>query len=492
MEVTVKSVKAADLKCDAAVFCVFDDKKMSKILEDFDHHSMISALLRTKEFKGDFKDIDHIHLHQNIKKLILISLGKKVDFNANKLREIAVAATRYAKGMKLTSFHFIYEGYDKITDEEAGQVLAEGFILGEYKFDKYLAKKPDDTELSNVIINVLQGSQKSVENGAKTAEIVTDHMIFVKDLINEPPSRKGPEVIAERAIALCKKNKVKINVWDKKKIEKEGMEGVIGVNAGSVKEPRFLVVEYNNAPGNPIVLIGKGIVFDSGGLQLKPWNYMLDMKDDMSGAATVVGAINLMAALNMKVNVVGLAPVTENLTGGNAYKPGDVLKTYNGKTIEIGHTDAEGRVVLADALGYSRNFKPKAIIDMATLTGAIVVALGYEFAGLFSNDDKLRRALLEAGKHTDEQLWHMPLIPKHTEMIKGKLGDVKNVGSTEGAASSSTAAAFLQEFVPEKTPWAHLDIAATAFIKEPNGVSGEGATGYGIRLLVEFMKRYCN
>ena len=297
-----------------------------------------------------------------------------------------------------------------------------------------------------------------------------------------------PTKLAEAALGL-KKFGVKVTVYDKKGIEKLGLQALLAVNRGSAEEPRFIVMEYRKGSGAPIALVGKGITFDSGGLNLKPGNFMLGMKDDMGGAGVVIGTIKAIAELGLKTNVVGVISSTENMTGGRAYKPGDVVKAYNGVTMEIGNIDAEGRVVLSDALAYAeKHFKPKYMVDVATLTGACLVALGYAAAGVFSKDPALANRLKDAGEATGERLWELPMWDDYKDYIRSEIADVLNMPGNKGyEAGAICGAMFLQNFV-EKTPWAHIDLSP-AWSIEKKHYWQKGGTGFGVRLLVEFLKR---
>ncbi len=305
--------------------------------------------------------------------------------------------------------------------------------------------------------------------------------------MNEPGSSLTPTKLAEHALEL-KKLGVKVTVYDKKGIDKLGLHALLAVNRGSGQEPRFITLEYSKGKGQPIALVGKGITFDSGGLDLKPANFMGDMKNDMAGAAAVIGTSKAMAELNLPLNVVGVIASTENMPGCNAYKPGDVITGYTGRTMEIGNTDAEGRVILSDALSYAEmNFKPRYLIDLATLTGACVIALGYAAAGVMSRDEALVNKLKLAGEAAGERVWELPMWDEYKESVKSDIADVLNIPGGKGYEGGAIAGAwFLQHFI-EKTPWAHIDIAGPAWSIERKHYWDKGGTGFGVRLLVEFL-----
>ena len=307
---------------------------------------------------------------------------------------------------------------------------------------------------------------------------------FARDLVSEPGNVLHPDEYAKR-INQLKKDGLKINIFDEKKLKKLGMHSLLGVGMGSIRGSYLVTMEWNGLKNNskPIAFVGKGVTFDTGGYSLKPAKFMEDMTYDMAGSAAVVGLMKTLALRKAKVNAVGVVGLVENMVSGTAQRPGDIVKSYSGKTIEILNTDAEGRLVLADALTYTeKKFKPKFIVDLATLTGAIIVCLGSEYAGLFSNNDNLSKQIIKAGEKVEEKLWRMPLHKNYDKLINSKNADMQNINYV-GGAGSTTAAQFLQRFIINKTPWAHLDIAGMAFSKYGGSLNSGGATGFGVRLL---------
>ena len=307
---------------------------------------------------------------------------------------------------------------------------------------------------------------------------------FTKDLVSEPGNILHPDEYVKRLLKL-KKIGLKVSVYNKKKLKQLGMNALLGVGQGSIRGSYLVVLEWNGkkSKSKPLAFVGKGVCFDTGGISLKPAKFMEDMTYDMAGSAVVVGLMKSLALRKAKINAVGVVGLVENMPGGNAQRPGDIVKSYSGKTVEILNTDAEGRLVLADALTYTeKKFKPKFIIDLATLTGAIIVSLGSEYAGLFSNDDKLSKQLYDAGINVEEKVWRMPLHKNYDKLINSKNADMQNI-NYQGGAGSTTAAQFLQRFILNKTPWAHLDIAGMAFSKYNGALNSWGATGFGVRLL---------
>jgi len=312
---------------------------------------------------------------------------------------------------------------------------------------------------------------------------------FTRDLVSEPGNILHPDEYAKR-ISSLKKLGLKINIYNKKKLKKLGMNALLGVGQGSIRGSYLVTIEWNGVAKNskPVAFVGKGVCFDTGGYSLKPAKFMEDMTYDMAGSAAVVGLMKNLAIRKAKVNAVGVVGIVENMISGNAQRPGDIVKSYSGQTIEVLNTDAEGRLVLADALSYTeKKYKPKFIVDLATLTGAIIVSLGSEYAGLFSNDDKLSKQLVEAGKKVEEKLWRMPLHKNFDKLLDSKNADMQNINYV-GGAGSITAAQFLQRFITIKTPWAHLDIAGMAFSKYGGALNSGGATGYGVRLLNQLIE----
>ena len=358
--------------------------------------------------------------------------------------------------------------------------FVHGLKLKSYQFNKYKSKK----NVNLISINVFANKNKLSLKEQLRFKALEEGSFFARDLVSEPGNVLHPDEYAKRINSL-KKFGLKINIYDEKKLKKLGMNALLGVGQGSIRGSYLVTMEWNGLKNNsnPLAFVGKGVCFDTGGYSLKPAKFMEDMTYDMAGSATVVGLMKNLAIRKAKINAVGVVGLVENMVSGNAQRPGDIVKSYSGKTIEILNTDAEGRLVLADALTFTeKKFKPKFIVDLATLTGAIIVSLGSEYAGLFSNDDKLAKQLLEAGNKVEEKLWRMPLHKNFDKLINSKNADMQNINYV-GGAGSTTAAQFLQRFILNKTPWAHLDIAGMAFSKYGGALNSGGATSYGVRLL---------
>jgi leucyl aminopeptidase len=375
------------------------------------------------------------------------------------------------------------------TFEQLVNAAVTGVLLGMYQFTKHKTVGKDAIHVIDTCIFLTTPSKlNTVTTLVTTAEAIVQGVVFTRDLVNEPPSTMTPSYLSAAAEKLAKTHKqIHCDVLGKAQMEKLGMGGLLGIARGSDEEPKFIKLSYKGGGNKTIALIGKGITFDSGGLSIKPAQSMETMKMDMAGAAAVLGVFSILPKLGLKVNVVGLISATENMLGPNAVKPGDIVTAMNGKTIEVLNTDAEGRVVLADALSYAvSQVKPDVMIDLATLTGACVVALGEDVAGLFASDKRLADDLLNAAEGTGEALWQLPLADEYREMIKSKIADVKNIGGGRWGGAI-TAALFLQEFTDASIPWAHMDIAGPAFAERETPLASHGATGYGVRTLISYL-----
>lgn len=376
---------------------------------------------------------------------------------------------------------------DRETEPVVGAV-AEGALLNAYRFTRYRSNDVHSGRLRRLVL----GRTASGRNGAlarvlRRAGTTASAVCLARDLVNEPPSTATASYLSEQAAAHCRGEGLKVDVWGRRRIEQLKMAGLLAVNQGSREEPRFIRMRYRpkGTPRKKVVLIGKGITFDSGGLSLKSARSMETMKLDMAGAAAVIGVMSVLPELAPNAEVVGMVPATDNLPDGGAQKPGDVIRYPNGKTVEVVNTDAEGRLILADALVLAAREKPDCMIDLATLTGACIVALGNELAGLFSNDEELADRLAACGRDAGESLWRLPLAAEYREDIKSHVADIKNVGG--GSAGAVTAALFLQEFVGE-VPWAHLDIAGPAFAAKERPTCPKGGTGFGVRTLLNLLR----
>ncbi len=416
----------------------------------------------------------------SIQKIVLI----KIKNNQNSLENEKKGASFYSfiKSNSIFDSSFFDQNIKELSlkNKYFLDQFMHGLELKSYEFNKYKTKKKKDT----FNISILSKGNFLNFNKTKRFKALVDGVNFTKDLVSEPGNVLHPDEYAKRLKQLNKYG-LKITVYDKKKLKKMGMNALLGVGQGSIRGSYLVTMQWNGGKSRdkPLAFVGKGVCFDTGGISLKPAKFMEDMTYDMAGSAVVVGLMKNLAMRKAKINAIGVVGLVENMPGGNAQRPGDIVKSYSGKTIEVLNTDAEGRLVLADALTFTeRKFKPKFIIDLATLTGAIIVSLGSEYAGLFSNDDKLSTQLFNSGKKVEEKVWRMPLHKNYDKLMNSKNADMQNINYV-GGAGSTTAAQFLQRFIINKTPWAHLDIAGMAFSKYGGALNSEGATGFGVRLL---------
>ena len=397
------------------------------------------------------------------------------------LRKSLKESLRHAKGRVLIA---LGEG----ADGASFRALLPQILLSDYSFDRYKSRERRPASRSATVVPSGDGVPSSAYRAlALEARVVSDAVAWARDLGNAPANDLGPADFAREVQDMARGRKLSLRSLGKREIEREKMGGLLGVNAGSARPPVLLIGEYRPPRASKTVaLVGKGVMFDSGGISLKPAASMGEMKYDMMGAATVFACLRAACDLALPVRVVALAPLTENLPSGTATRPGDILRMRNGKTVEVDNTDAEGRLILGDALSYAEKFRPDLMIDFATLTGAVIVALGHECAGLMTADERLARDLIAAGERTGEPLWRLPLWDQYREYLKSDWADMKNSAGRNGG--TVTAAAFLKEFVPDGTPWAHIDFAGTAHLEKEHGGYDPGATGFGIALTIEFLK----
>ena len=416
-------------------------------------------------------------------RLLLVGLGDRDSFTPDKLRRTAATVARRARTLKAREVAFVLSTPEGSDTRGAARAAAEGAVLGLYRFEKYKTKNKKDEDPESFDLVIGGSEDEAASAGAEVGAKVASGSVLARDLANEPSNTATPAYLADRAREIGDRYGMTVTVLDRAGIEAENLTGLATVGRSASNEPRFLVLEHRKGGGEPVVIVGKAVTFDSGGISIKPTTGMEDMKFDMGGGAAVLGTMEAVGALDLPLDVVAIVPATENLPGGDAFKPGDVLTMANGKTVEILTTDAEGRLILADALVYARRYEPAAVVDCATLTGACVVALGAHASGLMGNDEDLVAEVQRAGERTGERAWPLPLFEEYTEQIEGDTADIKNSGGRGGGAL--TAGAFLKEFAD--FPWAHLDIAGTAYGKKPNAYTTKGATGAPARLLIEFL-----
>ncbi|MGB7078679.1 MAG: leucyl aminopeptidase [Xanthobacteraceae bacterium] len=423
----------------------------------------------------------------NLPRLLVVGIGKESDLKPRDIVKLGGIAMGRVPAVAASATIFAEFGSGALKGDQAAD-LALGARLRAYTFDLYKTKRKDGEERPNKVeVNFACANPASARKAWAAQEAIADGVLLARDLVNEPANVLYPAEFARRASALTKLG-VNVEVLDVAAMKKLGMGALLGVGQGSAHDSKLVVMRWNGAKrgAEPVAFIGKGVCFDTGGISIKPAQGMEDMKGDMAGAACVVGLMRALAMRKAKVNVVGAIGLVENMPDGKAQRPGDIVKTMSGQTIEIINTDAEGRLVLADVLHYvNKRFKPKFMVNLATLTGAIIVALGHEYAGMFCNDDKLAERLSKAGDATGERVWRMPLGPEYDKMIDSKFADMKNTGGRWGGAI--TAAQLLQRFVG-KTPWAHLDIAGTGMDSPQSDINRSWASGWGVRLLDQLVE----
>ena len=472
--------------------------------DEIEYSLLVVGLHRTKKFTNTVKLIDDVSsglLSEAIKigdvkgkrgeshlfyvkgrRVLLLGLGNEEKFDSKAMRMVAGRAMAFARDKKF--YKIVVECFsDK---SETYQAFGEGIVLGSYQYLEHKTNKESSSQ--PLMVTILGCSHPDLINeGVHIGSAVC----FARDLGNGPGNISTPSKLAESAEQIANEGDMTIKVFDREDFTIMGMGGIAGVARGTDEPPKFIVLEYmKGGDEKPKILVGKGLTFDSGGISIKPATKMDEMKFDMCGSAVVLGVFKALATTKPDLNVVGIIPATENLNGSKAYKPGDILKAYNGKTIEVLNTDAEGRLILADGLSYaSKHYNPEYILDFATLTGAVIVALGHEATGIMGTDDNLIKKIIKASKKTNEKVWELPLWPEYCEQIKSQIADVKNMGAPMQAGTIA-AGAFLKEFVSKDIPWVHFDIAGTAWGSKPNSINPKGsASGWGIRLVLEMLKQ---
>lgn len=451
-------------------------------------NALITTCWNEKEFKANHGELLTLHPQGQLaaKRVIVVGLGSQRTITAQTIRRASAIAIRHLQG---SGAHHVTLALDWSSLDSAQLIEAEveGALLGAYTFTNYQQRNEQRKGIESLSIYVEGDAQTVFEQAIEKGRILAETTNFARDLVNEPPNVLTPEELASRAVTMARQVGLEYEVFELEKIRELRMGGLLAVGQGSAQTPRFIVLRYHGAPQaaeKGIALIGKGITFDTGGISIKPQDGMDAMKSDMAGAATVLAAIQAVALLKLPVNATAIVPTAENMVSGTAYRPGDILRLMNGKTIEIVNTDAEGRLILADALSYAvaEGFSP--VIDLATLTGGIVIALGKTMTGLFSNDEELAQQILDAARNAGEKFWQMPLDEEYSEQIKSDVADVKQTGGR--MASSVTAAKMLENFV-SNTKWAHLDIAGTSYFDSKKPYQEKGGTGVGVRTLVELL-----
>ncbi len=490
---SIKILTSNPSKKKTEMLCGFVLEKSEKILGLNNINTKIVSSIKQslKDMNGEFGKIAVVPTNNKIpaKRILLAGIGKKEKINNDTIRFVSGKIAQKASELKLKEFLVISPPTSLMEPISAASQIIEGCKMSLYKFEKFKSKK----ESLDTNISIFAPKSNKISKAIKNSEIVSEGVIFTKSIANLPPNECNPTTLATLAKSIAKKNKMKCVIFSNNELKKNGFGGIIAVGQGSKNEPKLIILEHHGrAPKEkPIVLVGKAVTFDTGGISLKPGEKMDEMKFDKCGGCTVLGIMKVISELKLPINVVGIIPSVENMPGGDSYRPGDIIKLYSGKTAEILNTDAEGRLILADAIAFGeKNYSPRAIIDFATLTGACIVALGTNVAAIISNNETLKQKIIESSKRTTEEVWELPLNEDYMDMIKSDVADMKNIGIGR-AAGTITAAAFLRNAI-EDTPWAHIDIAGVAWTQiatKSKPYNPKGATGFGVRLILDYLQK---
>ncbi|MFO7765969.1 MAG: leucyl aminopeptidase [Pelovirga sp.] len=495
MKILIKKTTRASLKTPCLILFATEGRNSPLLLDQLDERiaNLVSAARRNKEFRGQLAETLFIHNSEasGPTRILLTGLGKPTEVTLDRLRQAAAAAAALLKKKNITRAAVGEEDHPvrKTTPAQQAQAISEGLLLADYRYNRYRNNDQDSARPLEQI-TLLGADTKAVamlRQGAAAAEAICAGVHLARDLVNAPGNLKSPEFLAMQAVAMAERHQIKAHLLDQTRMQHLGFGALLGVAQGSARPPYLIVLEYQGDPTGaaPLALVGKGITFDTGGISLKPADKMDEMKMDMGGAAAVIGTMLAAARLKLPLNLVAVVPAVENMPSGTAIRPGDILTSLSGKTIEVLNTDAEGRLILADALTYVARYQPRAVIDLATLTGACIIALGNQAAAILGNNDSLIDKLLKAGQHSGERLWQLPLWKEYASQIKSDFADIKNTGGRP--AGTITAAAFLQKFADQYN-WAHLDIAGMAWEDKGKADTPRGGTGFGVRLLIEYLR----
>jgi leucyl aminopeptidase len=487
MQISVRSGDALQHASELTVLLWFDGEGLP---------DSVAGLLEVADFGAKPNQTSLVYSRGAVpaKRLLLVGLGPRSSVNAERLRQAFATAIRQSRSLQVAEVVVALPGDLPIGGEAAGQASAEGLLMGAYRYLLHRTGMPADEtfEVAGVTI-VVPGDSDAVAAGVETGTIIGRGVCYTRDLVNRPGDQKTPPLLADEAVALGQRETgIAVTIFDEVRLANEGFGGILAVGKGSDSAPRFIIMEYGAAlTGVPtICIVGKGLTFDSGGLNIKVPEGMEAMKNDMGGSAAVFGIMQAVAGLGLPLHVVGLVPSAENMPSGRSYRPGDIVTTLSGKTIEILNTDAEGRVILADGLHYALGYEPDAIIELSTLTGAVLIALGTLATGIMATDQTLADGLLAAGQTTGDRGWQLPLWDDYREMVKSDIADLKNLAGRP--AGSITAGAFLAAFTGD-TAFAHLDIAGTAWLDSPRKpYHSKGGTGAGVQLVTEYLRNYGN
>ena len=496
MQITLETKPYVELETEALVSYLFEDAQpIEGQLDAIDRATggLLRKLAVSGEVSGKMLEFTLIHAPQGLKasRLLLVGAGKREQFNSAAVRKVAGAALRYLKARSVKNFAFLAREND--FNEDFAQGVAEAVVIANFESDKYKTDKKADKSIETVVLAGYRDAEKAAgEKGLVTGRIIGQAQNFTRDLVNEPSNKLTPKILAEKAEAMAREVGLAVEILDEQKISDLKMGALLSVAQGGPEPPRVMVLTYvpaNVKPDLPVFgLVGKAVTFDTGGISIKPADGMEKMKYDMAGGGAMLGVMRAIALLKPNVKVICVIPSTENMVGGKAQKPGDVQTAMSGKTIEVLNTDAEGRLILADGITFAKQLGATHLIDAATLTGAIVVALANVNAGVFGSDQTFTDKLLASSKAAGEKMWQMPLDDDYREFIKGSVGDIQNIGSGKGGGAI-TGAMFIKEFTGD-TPWIHLDIAGTAWNDDQKPWLAKGATGSAVRTLVHLLMSY--
>ncbi len=505
IKTTVKNEKLFQHKTPCLVLFCSESKKPGADLKNIDEalQGPVTSAFKEKRFEGKPNQTILLNARGAMKadNVLLVGIGKPKEVTEEGLRQAAGTAANLAESSQFKKITFYLPSGEiekiltkdkKLSSSEPACAVVEGSCLALYHFDQYKSVEKGEESSRIEEITLLSNSKSALaklKQASERATKVTEGVCLARDLQSQPSNTATPTYLADTAKKIAAKHKITCKILGKTEMQKLGMGSLLGVAKGSHEPPKFIILEYKGGKKNvaPIAIVGKAVTFDTGGISLKPPANMDEMKMDMSGGAVTIGTLQAVASLKLPINVVGLVPATENMPGGSAIKPGDILKSMSGKTIEVLNTDAEGRLILADALSYAARFKPRAVIDLATLTGAVIMALGHFAAGVLGTDEKLIEKLKASGTLTGERLWQLPLWDEHDKATKSDIADLKNIASPGVGAGTTMGAAFLKPFAGDQ-PWAHLDIAGTSW-GEKKPYTPKGASGFGVRLLVHFLEK---
>ena len=495
MQVTVQVGRVETASVEVLVLAHCEGEALAKqdaALLDQSLGGSLSKLVQSKEFEGKANEVLLYHTQDKApaKRLVLVGLGRKNQVTLETIRQALGSAVKCVRQAKVGSFAVTLptvrpEGASSL---DVAQAMVEGAILGSYQFTVYRSEAASGQDIGGMTLLIpKKGQLRQVAEGIRRGVATAEATVFVRDLCNHPSNVLTPARVASEAKTLARADGIAITILEQKEMERLGMGALLGVARGSQEPPKFIVLEYNGAKKKderPVVLVGKTITFDTGGISLKPAENMEHMKADMTGGAEVLASIRAAARLKLPLRLISILPVAENMPGGRAMKPGDIVTTLSGKTVEVQNTDAEGRLILADGLAYAMRYKPAALIDIATLTGACVVALGQFAIGMFGTDHALKEQVRKSGQKAGERVWEMPLWEEYFEQLKSDVADMRNIGGRGGGMI--TAALFLSKFVGD-CPWVHLDIASTDWSERERAYVPKGPTAIGTRLLIQYL-----